>query len=80
MGHKDRRRDWIDSLMEGDLVGIRWPDWPGSSSNIIKCVGIFIHNNAAASIATVIDPFGGELLCYHEQLFPIVKFVVKRDE
>jgi hypothetical protein len=65
----------MGSLREGDLIGIRWPDWPHSPPNVVKHIGIFLRNNDETSTAVVIDPAEGEVLCLHEQLFPIVKFV-----
>jgi len=75
MSVKRKTRKWILSLKEGDLIGIRWPEWPCKTSNVAKRIGVFLNNHDKTSIATVIDPFEGEILCLHEQLFPIVKFV-----
>jgi hypothetical protein len=80
MSVKRKAKKWILSLDEGDLIGIRWPDWPCRTSTISKRIGIFLSSHERTSVAIVIDPLEGEVVCLHEQLFPIVKFVARDGE
>jgi hypothetical protein len=80
MSRKSRKRNWLQSMREGDIIGIRWPEWPYETSGVIKRIGILLCNHDETSTATVMDPVEGEILCLHEQLFPIVKFIARHGE